>query len=456
MTTLQEVRARFARDRGLPFADSLSELSILDALNEHGVRFRDRLFSPATTIWGFLSQVLSDDHSCRDAVSRVIAHRAASGLGPCSPNTASYCNARARLPTAVLRTLARRTAQQLQDGLPVGWKWNGRDVFIADGSHVSMPDTEENQAGYPQPAVQQPGIGFPLARLAVLLSLASGACCDLAIAPYAGKGTGETTLLRQMYDTLQPGDVVLADALFDDYFLACELRQRGIDLVARAQYQRVGSQTVESRPDGDIILWRRPNKPHGMSGEQYRRYPETLLMRQVTVDARGKDNRVEQFKVITTILDASIDGREIGELYERRWQGEVDIRSIKSTMKMDILRCKTPEMVRKEIWAHLLGYNLLRAVMAVAASESRVEPRQISFKGAKQALTAFAPKLEAARPQQRAGLVDAMLEAVAYHRVGNRPGRWEPRARKRRPKPGARLTQPRAKARLRRNRSKWF
>jgi Transposase DDE domain len=456
MTNLQEVRARFARDQGLPFSESLSESSILDALNEHGVKYRDRLFSPATTIWGFLSQVLSEDHSCRDAVSRVIAHRAAAGLEPCSPNTASYCNARARLPTAVLRSLARRTAQQLQDGLPQGWRWNGRDVFIADGSHVSMPDTPQNQAAYPQPVVQQDGIGFPLARVAVLLSLATGACHDLAIAPYAGKGTGETTLLRQMYDTLQPGDVVLADALFDDYFLVCELRDRGIDIVARAQYQRVGTQTVESRPDGDIIAWQRPNKPHGMTGEQYRRYPKTLLMRQVTVDARDKDNRVEQFKVITTILDASIDGRQIGELYERRWQGEVDIRSIKSTMKMDILRCKTPEMVVKEIWAHLLAYNLLRTVMAVAAAESGTEPRHVSFKGAKQALTAFAPKLEAARPEDRARLIDAMLATIAYHRVGDRPGRWEPRARKRRPKPGTRLMQPRAAARLPQNRSKYF
>jgi hypothetical protein len=189
MTTLEEVRARFARDQGLPFADSLSELSILDALDEHGVQYRDRLFSPFTTIWGFLSQVLSEDHSCRDAVSRIIAHRAASGLAPCSPNTASYCNARARLPTAVLRTLARRTAQQLQAGTPDGWKWNGRSVFIADGSHVSMPDTQENQAEYPQPVVQQEGIGFPLARVAVLLSLATGACHDLAIAAYAGRST---------------------------------------------------------------------------------------------------------------------------------------------------------------------------------------------------------------------------------------------------------------------------
>src|SRR5205085_10155279 len=185
-----------------------------------------------------------------------------------------------------------------------------------------------------------------------------------------------------------------ADALFDNYFLACEFRQRGIELVARVQAERVGSRTVQSRPDGDLIVWRRPNKAHGMAGQQYRSYPESLIMRQVSVDARGKGNRAEQFKVITTILDASIGGGQIGSLYERRWDGELDIRSIKSTMKMDILRCKTPEMVRKEIWAHLLAYNLLRTVMAVAASANDVEPRAISFKGAKQTLTAFAPKLE--------------------------------------------------------------
>ncbi len=355
-----------------------------------------------------------------------------------------------------MRTLARRTAQQLQANLPQEWKWNGRTVFIADGSHVSMPDTEENQARYPQPQVQQPGIGFPLARLAVLLSLASGACHDLAMAPYTGKGTGKTTLLRQMYDALSPGDVVVADALFDNYFIACEFRQRGFELVARVQAERVGSQTVERRPDGDLILWQRPQKPRGMTGPQYRCYPKSLLMRQVSVDARDQNNRAEQFKVVTTLLDGSIDGSQIGALYERRWSGELDLRSIKATMQMDVLRCKTPEMVEKEIWAHLLAYNLLRTVMAVAASENDVEPRAISFKGAKQALTAFAPKLEAARPQQRAGLVDALLKAVACHRVGNRLGRWEPRARKRRPRRAARLTQPRHVAKLARNRPRWY
>jgi hypothetical protein len=259
-----------------------------------------------------------------------------------------------------------------------------------------------------------------------------------------------------MYGSLHRGDVLVADALFDNYFLVWELRQRGIEMVARVQAERVGSQTVERRSDSEIIVWQRPGFPRGMSWKTYLSFPETMTMRQVSVDARDKNNRAERFKVITTILDASMDGVQIGALYERRWDGEVDLRSIKSTMKMDILRCKTPAMIEKEIWAYLLAYNLLRTVMAVAANENGVEPRKISFKGAKQVLTAFAPKLEAARPEQRAELVDAMLKAVAYHRVGNRPGRWEPRARKRRPKPGNRLMQPRRVAKLARNRAKWY
>src|SRR3954449_8985450 len=182
---LDQLRARFARNDYLPFADVLTESRIREALDEHGIRYRDRVFDPVTTIFGFLSQVLSDDHSCRDAVARIIAHRAAGGLETCSPNTASYCNARGRLPTGVLSTLARGTAAELQAAAAEDWKWNGRDVFIADGSYLSMPDTPGNRTTYSQPVVQQPGIGFPMARVAILLSLATGACHDLAIAPYA-------------------------------------------------------------------------------------------------------------------------------------------------------------------------------------------------------------------------------------------------------------------------------
>jgi hypothetical protein len=456
MSSLDAVRARIARKEGLPFANILTEASIRDVLNEHGVKYRDRVFSPVTTIWGFLSQVLSEDHSCRDAVSRIIAHRAARGDAACSPCTASYCNARSRIVTGVLSTLAKRTAEELQKSIADQWKWNGRSVFIVDGSSVSMPDTPENQRMYPQPPTQAPGVGFPLARIAVLLSLATGACHDLEMAPYKGKGTGEKTLFRRMYATLSPGDVVVADALFDDYFIICELFKRKIDIVARVQHERVDTQIAESSPEGDIVVWHRPNKPRGMTGEKYRSYPKTFVMRLVRVDARDKNNRVKRFKVLTTILNVSVDAKQIGDLFERRWEGEVDIRSIKCTMQMDILRCKTPEMVHKEIWTHLLAYNLLRTVMAVAADENDIEPRKISFKGAKQALTAFTPKIEAARAENRAALIDAMITTIAYHRVGNRPGRWEPRARKRRPRKATRLMQPRHIAKLPENRERWF
>ena len=182
----------------------------MDVLNEHGVTFRDRVFNPVTTIWGFLSQVLSEDHSCRDAVSRIIAHRAANGNPVCSPNTASYCKARSRIRTRVLSTLATRTAEELEASIADHWKWNGRSVFIVDGSSVSMPDTPDNRAVYPQPPTQKPELGFPLARITVLLSLATGACHDLAIAAYKGKGTGETNLFRRMYDTLKAGMWFLA------------------------------------------------------------------------------------------------------------------------------------------------------------------------------------------------------------------------------------------------------
>src|SRR5262249_33280840 len=174
--SLDQLRDRFARNEGLPFADVLTEPRIREALDEVGVRYRDRLFSPATTLCGFVSRVPSAARPCRDAGARIIAHRAAGGLGTCSPNPASYCNARGRLPTGVLSTLARRTAAELQAAAATEWKWNGRSVFIADGSYLSTPDTPENRAAYPQPVVQRPGIGFPMARVAVLLSLPTGPC----------------------------------------------------------------------------------------------------------------------------------------------------------------------------------------------------------------------------------------------------------------------------------------
>jgi hypothetical protein len=287
--------------------------------------------------------------------------------------------------------------------------------------------------------------------------LATGACHDLAIAPYTGKGTGEINLLRKMYVSLNAGDVLVGDALFDNYFIVSELLQRGIQVVFRVQHQRT-SAWVKKRysKDDAVFVWTRPPRRRSMSRRRFKQYPEQLEIRQVSVDARDRDNRPTEFQVFTTFLNEEISSEEIGNLFERRWEGEVDIRSIKQTLQMDILRCKTPGMVRKEIWVHLLAYNLLRTVMAVAADEENIHPRKISFKGAKQTVTAFAPKIEAAMPQNRPALIEEMLKLIAYHRVGDRPGRWEPRAVKRRPNRHDRLTYARELAKLPKNRPRWY
>ena len=298
-----------------------------------------------------------------------------------------------------------------------------------------------------------PGLSARPDRCAAIL--ATGACHDLEIAAYQGKGTGEkslfdkcttrsnlaTSLSPTLYSTITSSRATCADGASTSLVaFNTSVQEVGSRRAARRRHPCLAASPEAARNDPTAVP----------------ELPKTLVMRQVPVDARDKNNRVKQFNVVTTILDSAIDGQQIGNLYERRWKGEVDIRSIKCTMQMDVLRCKTPDMVHKEIWTHLLAYNLLRTVMAVAANDIDVEPRKISFKGAKQTLTAFAPKIEAARPENRASLIDAMLTTIAYHRVGDRPGRWEPRARKRRPKWSTPLKQPRQIAKLPHNRSKWF
>src|SRR3954452_24120095 len=393
MTRLDQIRDRFARNDGLPFADVLTEARIHDALDEHGVTYRDRVFSPVTTIRGFLSQVLSEDHSCRDAVTRVIAHRAANGLGACSPNTASYCNARGRVPTGVLRTLAKRTAQELQAGAAEDWKWNGRSVFIADGSHVSMPDTPENQAAYPQPSTQGPGLGFPIARILVIFSLAVGTVLEAAMGPYQGKQTSELALLRQVVAQFQAGDIALADRFFCSYWVIAELKRRGVDVVVRLHQRRKADFRRGRRLGrGDhLVTWTKPAQvPAWMTRVEYEAMPGELSVREIRVRVTDKTKRVRTLIIVTTLADARVyraDG--VRGLYRQRWEAELNLRSLKCVMKMDVLRTKTPEMVRKEVAMHLLGYNLIRGIMAEAVRGEEVAPRRLSFAGALHTVRSF-------------------------------------------------------------------
>jgi hypothetical protein len=437
----------------------LPEAEVQRILDEEGATWKRVVYTPWLTFWAFFWQALSPDHSCRAAVKRIAAWMARRGEKLDDEDTGPYCKARARLPEAVPFRLMRSLGRKSHEGVAEDWHWCGRRVKVVDGTTVSMPDTEANQREYPQSGSQKPGLGFPIARMVVIFCLATGSVLDAAMGQYRGKQTGENALFRRTWEGLSAGDVSLGDRYYGSYFDIALLKRRGVDSVCRLHQRRVCEFGRGHRlgHEDDIVTWTKPDRPEWMDEATYKDLPATMEVRVLRVHVARRGFRTRVLDLVTTLMDAQIyTKKDLADLYRRRWDAELHLRSIKVVLGLDVLRCKTPEMVRKEIWAHLLAYNLLRTVMAVAAAENGIEPRQVSFKGAKQAVTAFAPKIEAARSKERAVLIDAMLTTIAYHRVRNRPGRWEPRARKRRPKPGVRLMQPRATARLPQNRSKYY
>jgi hypothetical protein len=445
-------RRRFTEAAGLPFAEALPAEQVQQALQDEQVRFRDRLFSPAVTLWVFLSQVLDATHCCRQAVARFLAWRVGQGLAPCSADTSAYCKARGRLPEGVLARLARQAGQRPQDEAPADWRWNGRTVKVVDGTTVSMPDTPANQQAFPQPRAQKAGVGFPLARMVVLFSLAVGTALDAAFGPYRGKQTGESALFRQLHDRLESGDILLADRYFCSYWELALVCERGGDVVTRLHQRRKADFRRGQRlgPCDHVVSWAKPPRPEWMTPEEYARLPAALAVRELRVRVAQPGYRTRVLVVATTLLDAEAFPRQdVALLYRVRWFAEVDLRSLKATLQMDILRGQTPAMVRKEIWAHLLAYNLIRGLMARAAAEAGLLPWQLSFAGAVQTVVAFAPLAWASDPGDWERIAGELRAALCAHRVCDRPGRVEPRARKRRPKHYPLLNEPRDRARSR-------
>lgn len=434
-------------DPGLLFHRALSAEHLARVLAEEVGRTCDRVFTPLVTLALFLGQVLSDDHSCRGAVARLLAWRAARGLPPCSPDTGAYCKARQRLPETLLPRLAREAADHLQGHAPAEWLWHGRRVVLADGTCVSMPDTPESQAAYPQHGGQKAGCGFPIARVVVLLCLATGAALDAAIGPRKGKLSGEDALLRSLHGRLARGDVLLADRYFSSFHEVAMMVAMGVDVVMRQHCGRVTDFRRGTRlgREDHLVTWRRRrSRPGWLTREEFAVLPRELAMRELRVRVDRPGFRTRSLVVVTTLTDPVAYPREqIAAAYRGRWNAELDIRSIKQTMGMDVLRCKTPEMVVKEVWAHLLAYNLVRGVMAEAASRRGVTPRRLSLQGARQVLEGFRGELNRATAASSGALVAAALDAVAYHRVGGRPDRVEPRVVKRRPKAYPRMQVPR-------------
>ncbi|MDN5881529.1 MAG: IS4 family transposase [Nitrosospira sp.] len=421
------------------FFNLLTGPELLDVVEAQLPKHRERLYPPAVTLSLFMHQVLGSDSSCQNAVNGYVVSRVFNGLKPCSTATGAYCRARQNLPLGMVSNVARQAGRLIVAHTPDAWHWRDRRVKLVDGTTITLPDTPENQAAYPQQTGQKPGLGFPIARIVGLICLGSGAVLDAAMGPYKGKGGSEHALFRQLLDSLEPGDVVLADRYYCSYWLIALLLAIGVDIVfgqngARKTDFRKG---VRLGARDHIVEWTKPCQcPDWMEKAQYEHFPETLSVRETKVAGRV---------LVTTLLSTHAAPKsELSGLYQQRWHVELDLRNIKTTLGMETLCCMTPQMNEKAMWVYFLAYNLIRLLMCEAALQAEILPRQISFKHTLQVWIAWSR-----HPWEIVGYeqTNMLFVLIAEQRAGNRSGRIEPRAVKRRPKPYQRLMKPREQAR---------
>lgn len=422
------------------FFNLLTGPALLDQVESLLPAHRERLFPPTETLSMFLAQALSPDRSCQKAVNEAAVRRLSAGIRACSSHTGGYCNARQRLPEEMIRSLTQYTGQAITARVPPAWRWRGRPVRLVDGTTVTLPDTPANQVEFPQSRTQKPGLGFPIGRVLGLVCLDSGAVLNAAVGRFRGKGGDEQTLLRSVLDTLQGGDVLIGDAYFATYFLLCTLFARGIDAVFEQYGARKRSTDFRrgkrlGARDHLIVLHKPVKRPDWMSPSDYDGAPESLVVREL--QAGGK------ILVTTLLCEKATSKAELRGLYWSRWHIELDLRNIKATMGMAILSCRTPAMCLKELWVYLLAYNLIRLMMAQAAMSAGCRPRTLSFKHTLQVWLAWVQRGQCLDDE----VIHPLFAVIAQQRVGNRPGRREPRAVKRRNKPYPLLTMPRAEAR---------
>ena len=435
-----KVAAAFLASEALPFARVLSADRIERVFAKHGCLFgRHGVYSAAVMLWSFLGQVLRDgkEASCQAAVARVAAYCQQERIAPPTSDTGDYCRARAKLSEAALRELSGEVAAELEASAEEDWLWKGKHAKLIDGFTFTMPDTPENQAEYPQQKSQKRGVGLPIARAVVIVSLATACAMDLALGPYSGKQTGEPALLRKLFERLDAGDVAVMDRYYCSFLMIALLLAQGTQVCAR-KHQRRHTDFRRGKRLGKydhIITWTRPARPDWMDEATYQRIPETLELREIRYNVVESGRRTRSIDVITTLTDAEQYTKEdIAQLYGFRWNSELDIRSIKASLNLGHVRCKSPEMVRRELWTTLLGYNLIRTTAAAAALLHGKQPRQISFTGTCQYVLA-SWMLHAGRQILASQLLDhclTMLRHIATCEVANRPGRLEPRVLKRR------------------------
>jgi hypothetical protein len=474
MTTNKYVkilRGRLFNSIGLPFRDILTETMIQEALDKENIRYRKRLYDPIITLWAFICQVLDPDKSCKNAVSRIVSFLSDSGEKLPSDNTGAYCKARKRLSIGFIIRLFRQTGQALHEnfyhknfyhknfyhkpGIPDGkFLWCNKQVYLVDGSTFSMYDTTQNQQEFPQPKNQYEYHGFPIARIVGIFCLATGALIDAAIDSF---WVAEVSLFRKLYSHLKQGVVALGDRLFGSYGDIALLSQDGVDCVFRMHHLRKPDFRLGKKLGkyDHLVEWKRPNPATlHLAPELYAKLPETMLLREVRFYIYVKGFRTQVVTLVTTLLDHHIYTKEsLAELYGLRWQVEIDLRHLKTTMQMEHIQSKTPEMVRKEFYVHLLAYNLIRAILWEAGIKHQVHPLRLSFKGAIQHFLNFIPILAFITYRTyrtrtyRVTIYAVMLTIVSQGVVSERPFRVEPRMVRSRKQSFPNLTRPRQEVR---------
>jgi len=415
-------------------------------------RWRNRLWPPRQVLWAFLVQVLHPGWSSAAAVAEVLAEHAAAGQPlEASADPSAYCQARQHVPESVYRHALRTVGPRLQAKAGEAYRWCGRRVWVVDGSHCSLPDTPELQAAFGPPPGQKPGCGFPVAKLVAMFCWASGAVLDVAIGAYR---SNELSLWRQLWGQLQAGDVVLGDRFFGAYGELAQLAARGCDGVFRLWGARASKLDFRRGrrlgPDDRLMVWSKPKgRLRTLTAEELASLPATLTVRVLRFHTQVKGFRSRTVLVVTTLLDPVAYPREqIAALYGDRWTVELRLRDLKTTLRMEILRGQSPDVVRKEILMHFLAYDLIRALMWHAAQEHGRPLHQLSFAGTMQRFQAIAPYLCLFRGTARAAeLYRLLLFWIASAVVPERPHRVEPRVVKRRPKPHKLLNRPRKEMR---------
>jgi hypothetical protein len=399
---------------------------------------RNRIFTPESTFFLFMWQILSTT-SCVEAVQRVLLRMSLAGSGKASASSSAYCQARGRIPDKLFEKILSDTACALDAKVDKDRLWHGKRVRVVDGTSVSMPDTPENQAIYPQPSSQKPGCGFPMMRILAVFSLASGALLSYMQGPLS---CGENTLFKKLTASFSIGDIILADRGFCSFALFVELMKMSVDAVIRMREKMIKNYVIVCKlgKDDFIIKWTRPLQ---LSKEKH--LPEVLYLRMIKYNISCRGFRTESVTVLTTLSDhISFPAQEFAELYVRRWQVEINLKYLKATLGMDILKCLSPEMIRKELAMHLIVYNLIRDLMFQAAAAHSVPLRAISFKYSMTIINQWTPYIfMCPAEEQRKALIEEMLLCIAKAKVPERPFRREPRAVKRRPKPYQLLTAPR-------------